>query len=184
MSNLNFEVAGGSAIRLKTAGKYCDQDIVITATGSAEEAEDLTEVLAEQGEIINELSTALEDSVGGYENGYALGYNDGQNLITENLTDITITKNGEYIPDGENTGFKRVNVKISDDNISNTTDALIEGSLIELNSGATMVRGYAMYGCDIESCTMPNAEAIGNYSFAFCLKLQNINFPEVVTIGT
>lgn len=31
----NITVEGGTSVRLPTAGKYCDQDIVITATGSA-----------------------------------------------------------------------------------------------------------------------------------------------------
>lgn len=29
----NITVEGGSSVRLKTAGKYCDRDIVVTATG-------------------------------------------------------------------------------------------------------------------------------------------------------
>lgn len=33
MSELNIEVEGGTSIRLKTADKYCDRDIVVTATG-------------------------------------------------------------------------------------------------------------------------------------------------------
>lgn len=33
MSEHNIEVQGGSAVRLKTAGKYCDRDIVVTAQG-------------------------------------------------------------------------------------------------------------------------------------------------------
>lgn len=32
--SFNIEVEGGTSIRLPTAGKYCDRDIVITATGS------------------------------------------------------------------------------------------------------------------------------------------------------
>ena len=32
----NIVVEGGSSVRLPTSGKYCDRDIVITATGSAE----------------------------------------------------------------------------------------------------------------------------------------------------
>ena len=31
MSEFNFSVNGGDSIRLKTAGKYCDRDIVVTA---------------------------------------------------------------------------------------------------------------------------------------------------------
>lgn len=33
MSAFNVEVAGGSSVRLPTAGKYCDRDIIVTATG-------------------------------------------------------------------------------------------------------------------------------------------------------
>jgi hypothetical protein len=33
MSDINIEVAGGTSIRLLTAGKYCDKNIVITASG-------------------------------------------------------------------------------------------------------------------------------------------------------
>lgn len=33
MSTFNIEVAGGSSVRLPTAGKYCDRDIIVTATG-------------------------------------------------------------------------------------------------------------------------------------------------------
>lgn len=39
MSEYNFTVESGSAVRLKTAGKYCDRDIVVTATGGAAEQE-------------------------------------------------------------------------------------------------------------------------------------------------
>ena len=34
MSNFSFEVESGKTVKLATAGKYCDRDIVITATGS------------------------------------------------------------------------------------------------------------------------------------------------------
>lgn len=33
MTTFNVEVAGGSSVRLTTAGKYCDRDIIVTATG-------------------------------------------------------------------------------------------------------------------------------------------------------
>lgn len=38
MSEHNITVEGGSSVRLKTAGKYCDRDIVVTATGGGGEA--------------------------------------------------------------------------------------------------------------------------------------------------
>lgn len=35
MSDFNINVDGGTSVRLKTAGKYCGRDIVVTATGNA-----------------------------------------------------------------------------------------------------------------------------------------------------
>ena len=40
MSEFNIEVEGGKAVRLPTAGKYCDRDIVVTATGGGSSEED------------------------------------------------------------------------------------------------------------------------------------------------
>ena len=36
MSEHNITVEGGTTVRLPTSGKYCDRDILITATGSNE----------------------------------------------------------------------------------------------------------------------------------------------------
>ena len=35
MNELNILVEGGKSTKLKTAGKYCDRDIVVTSTGGA-----------------------------------------------------------------------------------------------------------------------------------------------------
>lgn len=45
MSAFNIEVAGGTSVRLPTAGKYCDRDIVITATGGGGGGDELTQLL-------------------------------------------------------------------------------------------------------------------------------------------
>lgn len=43
MSEFNIEVQSGSSVRLPTAGKYCDRDIIVTASGGggAEEIENI-----------------------------------------------------------------------------------------------------------------------------------------------
>lgn len=53
-------VEGGTSIRLPTAGKYCDRDIVITAEGGTE---DLDDVLTEQEQLLEELTTALDEKL-------------------------------------------------------------------------------------------------------------------------
>ena len=39
MSEFNIEVQGGSSVRLPTAGKYCEQDIIVTASGGGDSSE-------------------------------------------------------------------------------------------------------------------------------------------------
>ena len=50
MSEFNIEVEGGKAVRLPTAGKYCDRDIVVTATGGGSSEEDYNRGFAD-GEL-------------------------------------------------------------------------------------------------------------------------------------
>lgn len=61
----NITVEGGTSIRLPTAGKYCDRDIIITATGSSVAPEDLNAVLTEQENLIEELKTTLQGKASG-----------------------------------------------------------------------------------------------------------------------
>lgn len=42
MSEFNIEIAGGSTVRLPTAGKYCDRDIVVTGLGGGSGNVDIT----------------------------------------------------------------------------------------------------------------------------------------------
>ena len=56
MSEHNIALEGGSSVRLKTAGKYCDRDIVVTATGGGGNIDELinrtvTEVSSNSGRI-------------------------------------------------------------------------------------------------------------------------------------
>lgn len=58
----NITVEGGTSVRLPTAGKYCDRDIVITAEGGKE---DLEAVLTEQEELIATLQDTLRGKASG-----------------------------------------------------------------------------------------------------------------------
>ena len=62
MSEHNITVEGGSSVRLPIAGKYCDRDILITASSSGNSgttAEDLTAELTEQDELLTSIEAAL-----------------------------------------------------------------------------------------------------------------------------
>lgn len=58
MSEFNITVEGGSSIRLPTAGKYCDRDIVITAEGG-----DDTETIAKLNAVIDRSIVEIRSDV-------------------------------------------------------------------------------------------------------------------------
>lgn len=62
MSEFNITVEGGSSVRLPTAGKYVDRDIIVTAEGGSE---DLDSVLTEQEALIQELQNILAEKAVG-----------------------------------------------------------------------------------------------------------------------
>jgi hypothetical protein len=63
MSEFSITVEGGTSKRLKTAGKYCDRDIVVTATGGASTA-------VEDAILSNTLSGAYTNDRIKYLGGY------------------------------------------------------------------------------------------------------------------
>lgn len=94
----NITVEGGTSVRLTTAGKYCDRDIVVTATGGTE---DLNAVLTEQETLIATLQETLS--------GKAAGTGGAADPVIEPLA---ITENGTYTaPDGVD-GYSPVTVNV------------------------------------------------------------------------
>ena len=90
--SFNITVEGGKSVRLPTAGKYCDRDIVVTAEGGAE---GLDAVLTEQEALIAELQDTLRGKASG--GGGDSTMEDG--LITRTLTEYRnnrVTTVGSY----------------------------------------------------------------------------------------
>ena len=55
----NITVEGGSSVRLPTAGKYCDRDIVVTATGGGGGGDELAELLTNKMTALNSDVTSI-----------------------------------------------------------------------------------------------------------------------------
>lgn len=207
MSEHNITVEGGSSVRLKTAGKYCDRDIVVTATGSGTAPEDLDSVLTEQEALI----ATLQDTLRGKSSG------GGAEAVIEPLS---VTENGTYIapsgvdgyspvtvdvpiPDGyivpsgvlevtENgtkdvTAYASVNVNVeaSGGDPNALLDAALNNTLTAIDSNVTSIVAYACRGLSkLKTVNIPNATSIGTYAFYYCTALTSINAPKVKSLGT
>lgn len=141
-------------------------------TVGIQKGEDLDAVVAEQAELIGELSATLDEKIGAYDVGY--------DAALEKLTDLVATENGDYKPSEGSTGFKSVSVNVQ---AKSAMDALIEGTLTELTSGATIMAKEALYyNKYLESVSLPNATEIGLSAFQYCAKLVTVNAPNVTKV--
>lgn len=55
----NITVEGGTSVKLPTAGKYCDRDIIITAEGGGGGGDELTELLTNKMKVLNSDATSI-----------------------------------------------------------------------------------------------------------------------------
>lgn len=63
-------------------------------------------------------------------------------------------------------------------------DKLLDGSLVDLNSGCSKVSPYAMYQrMALETVNVPNASDIGMYACQNCTSLHTANMPAATNIG-
>lgn len=167
--SFNITVEGGSSVTLKTAGKYCDRDIVVTATGGRE---DLDTVLNEQQQLIDTLQDTLRSKTA--------GGGEGLEPVIESLE---VTENGVYTaPDGVD-GYSPITV-----NVVSGGDELAEiltNKMTALNSDVTSIRQYAFRGATaLVSINLPKATSIATNAFYGCTKLTDVNMPLVKSIAS
>ncbi len=198
----NIIVESGKAFRLLTSGKYCDQDIIITAEGGKE---DLDVVLTEQDNLIDELREVLKSKGSGEaepaieplevtENGTydAPAGVDGYSPVTVNVPvpdgyiipsgSKSITENGTH--DVTEFAAVEVNVEGSGGGGDELLNALVEGSGVAGTITATKIRDYAFRGVTFGGDVyFPNAESIGSYAFQLAREGGVLVAPNVTTIG-
>lgn len=96
----------------------------------------------------------------------------------------TITENGTYTADSGYTGLGTVTVEVASGGGGSDIDALIDGTLTEVSSGATEIFDYAFYQRkSLKSVNIPNANSVGMYAFFECYALTSANFPNATSIG-
>jgi hypothetical protein len=193
-------IEGGTSVRLPTAGKYCDRDIVITSTGGKE---DLDDVLTEQDTLIDELKAVLVSKANNVsvidpleitENGtYTAPANvDGYSPVTVNVPipdgyivpngSLDITENGTF----DVTEKKSVNVNVAssgggDDSEAEAFVGLIENTATEFASDRiTKVSQYAFaYRTNLKSISLPNLKSSQTRAFTNCESLVSLSIPNM-----
>lgn len=152
----NITVEGGTSVRLPTAGKYCDKDIIITAKGGKE---DLDAVLTEQEELI----ATLQDTLRGKAQG------SGGDDMAGTLADRTITEfysnSCTAIGDYSFRGCKSLKTLVA--------------------PNAQRVGEYALYQCNkLLSITLPSVTTVATNSFRDAQYLEFVDLPKLTAIAS
>lgn len=160
--SFNIEVEGGKTVRLPTAGKYCDRDIVVTATGGG-----ASEPIIESLEITENGTYTAPDGVDGYS------------PVTVNVPTGGVSENFDKLIDGTITEVSSAATSVGD-YVFYKHNKLVSADF----PNVTRIGTEAFYKCNkLASVDFPNATHIGEYAFSECNKLVSVDFPNVTSIG-
>lgn len=192
----NITVDGGTSVRLPTAGKYCDQDIIITAVGGAKpvlQEKSVTPTKSIQEVTADDGYDGLEKvSVGAIPDEYIVP--SGTKDITENGThdvaefasvEVNVAGSGggggDELADAVASGYVEGDATFQADTIRQFAFYEVEftGDLYLLN--ATSIPSNAAEGAKGNTVIAPNVETIGYRSF-YDAAFKRMEFPKCYTI--
>lgn len=169
MSEFNIEVQGGSSVRLPTAGKYCDRDIIVTASGGG--TEEIEQIIDESGvldstdgtveEKVEQLIDKAKDEILWYEYSSNKAILNFSGLPMEEIPKINyqpITSMSYFFNGMSN--LKRIDHYINSENCTNFNESFSDCSSL------TYVKGVDM-----------SAATRGNRTFTGCNALVTIEEP-------
>lgn len=120
----------------------------------------------------------------GHAQGVTEGYANGEADTLEKRTELTVTENGEYTPEGESTGFKSVSVSVQAvSKLPQVIDRTITEVAAEDLVGVTSIGNSAFRFCAlITSVTVPDSVTnIDEFVFQGCTALESVTIGDGVT---
>lgn len=172
--SFNITVEGGKTVCLPTAGKYCDRDIVVTATGGGG-ANPVIKSLA----ITENGTYTAPDGVDGYSPVVVnVPIPDG---YIKPSGELQVTENGTH----DVTAYASVNVNVPTDGSDDMAGALASRTITEFSSNScTQIGEYSFRDCgSLTTLVAPNAKSVGTYALYGCSKLKSIVLPSVTTVA-
>lgn len=169
----DFEIESGTTVKFPVGGKYCDRDIVVTATGGTENLDD---VLAEQESLIADLQAALMNKASG-----------GENYLPD-IVDKTITEITDY-------RLTRFPISLCADCV--VLEAVNAPNVVSVGESAfARCKKLARFMCEkvesFEKLSLSNTRIvnadfrectfIGLQAFYFVSSLRRAHFPKVASI--
>lgn len=136
--------------------------------------EDLSTILAEQAELIDELKTLLASKA----------------TAEPNLQEKTATENGEVLPDEGYDGLSKVIVNVASSGGENKLAKVMGNKSVEILAedleGVTSLRNYAFYGnTNLGNVTIPaTVKTIGSGAFYNCRNMMYLRFPNHTSVPT
>ena len=179
--SFNITVEGGKSVRLPTAGKYCDRDIVVTAEGGTPTpTQEKTVEITANGTV----SVAPDE-------GYALS------KVTANVNvpipegyikpngELEVTENGTF----DVTDKVSVNVNVptgGGGDAEAEVAALLSNTTTVLNNDiVTSLRTRACQGATaLQHVNLPNVTSVGTYAFYGCTGLVTVKLPKLTTLSS
>lgn len=190
MSEHKITVEGGTSVRLPTAGKYCDRDIVVTATGGDTTIEDglLTRTLTEY-------SNSRVTSLGAYalcscKSMTSISF---PNVTTigdssfRSMTALTAVNMPKLVTFGANCFYGCTKLTEVEAPLATSMGENAFYGCTALTKAdyplVACVNTYCFYNCQgLVDVNFPAATAVYGTAFRGCVKLEKLDFPLVTSI--
>ena len=204
MADIAITVDGGTTKKLLTAGKYCDRNIVVTATGGGGEPEPPQDGKtrlyihvppnSEPGRppARNQVPLYIQQTI---SQGVTIDWGDGSELETlegtgKVNTTHTYQEGGDFVIAlevakgcelGLGHGSSSYCVMGSTGNNRIVYCNILQKAVV--GNGVTSIGSYAFYYCySLASVTIPDSvTSIGSYAFYYCYSLASVTIPDSVT---